>query len=69
MLARGVRKVTEAIRELRLKIIEESAWHHLDRRGMILKNMNTPEDYAEARRGMAAGKGSFALGSRNRRGD
>jgi molybdenum cofactor guanylyltransferase len=51
MLARGVRKVTEAINELRPKIIDESAWRHLDHRGIVLKNMNTPEDYVEARSG------------------
>jgi molybdopterin-guanine dinucleotide biosynthesis protein A len=49
-LARGVRKVTTAIDELRPEIVEESAWRHLDRQGMVLKNMNTPEDYVEARR-------------------
>lgn len=49
-LARGVRKVTEAIGELRIEIVEERAWRHLDPRGMVLQNMNTPEDYDEARR-------------------
>lgn len=49
-VGRGVRKVTEAVSQLNPEIIDERAWRHLDPRGMILKNMNTPEDYAEARR-------------------
>lgn len=49
-LARGVRKVTTAVDELSPEIIEARAWRHLDPQGTMLKNMNTPEDYAEARR-------------------
>lgn len=49
-LARGVRKVTDAIEELRPEVIEERRWRHLDPRGLVLRNMNTPEDYDEARR-------------------
>lgn len=48
-LDRGVRKVIAAIDELCPEIIEERSWRHLDHQGTVLKNMNTPEDYAEAR--------------------
>jgi molybdopterin-guanine dinucleotide biosynthesis protein A len=48
-MASGVRKVTDAIGELKLKIILESEWRPLDPRGLVLRNMNTPGDYEEAR--------------------
>jgi hypothetical protein len=44
-----VRKVTDAIGELKLKIILESEWRPLDPRGLVLRNMNTQVDYEEAR--------------------
>lgn len=49
-LARGVRKVTDAIGELKLDVIDHREWRRLDPRGLVLKNMNTPADYKEAQR-------------------
>jgi molybdenum cofactor guanylyltransferase len=49
-LARGVRKVTDAIDGLRLEVLDQRKWRHLDPRGLVLTNMNTPQDYDEARK-------------------
>jgi len=49
-LARGVRKVTEAIEGFRLEVVEQSEWRRADSRGLVLKNMNRPGDYVEARK-------------------
>jgi molybdopterin-guanine dinucleotide biosynthesis protein A len=49
-LARGVRKVTDAIEELRMDVVYQREWRRLDPRVLVLKNMNTPGDYDEARR-------------------
>jgi molybdopterin-guanine dinucleotide biosynthesis protein A len=49
-LARGVRKVTDAIGELNLDVVHQREWRRLDPGGMILMNMNTPADYEEALR-------------------
>jgi molybdenum cofactor guanylyltransferase len=48
-LERGTRKVTDAIAPLSMDIVQEQEWKHLDPHRMILKNMNTPGDYDEAR--------------------
>lgn len=48
-LARGVRKVSEAIQELRLEIVDSNEWRRIDSSGLILRNMNEPGDYEEAR--------------------
>jgi molybdopterin-guanine dinucleotide biosynthesis protein A len=50
----GVRKVTEALAGLRMETIDAHEWKALDPDGRILKNMNTPADYAEARKWWAA---------------
>jgi molybdopterin-guanine dinucleotide biosynthesis protein A len=47
--ARGVRKVSDAIEELRVEHVYPREWRRLDPRGLILKNMNAPGDYKEAR--------------------
>jgi molybdenum cofactor guanylyltransferase len=47
-LARGVRKVSEAIAELRVDFVEPRQWRRIDRSEMILRNMNAPEDYEKA---------------------
>jgi molybdopterin-guanine dinucleotide biosynthesis protein A len=47
-LAHGVRKITEALRDLHFEIVDEREWRHIDASGRVLRNMNTPEDYAEA---------------------
>lgn len=49
-LRRGVRKVTDALDQLRIEFVTESDWRHIDPEGRVLRNMNTPEDYEEARR-------------------
>jgi molybdopterin-guanine dinucleotide biosynthesis protein A len=46
----GVRKVTEAMKRLRLEVLDEPAWKRFDTEGRLFWNMNTPEDFAEARR-------------------
>ena len=48
-LGRGVRKVSEALRDLRVDRIPEAEWRALDPEGNVLANMNTPEEYAQAR--------------------
>jgi molybdopterin-guanine dinucleotide biosynthesis protein A len=49
-LARGVRKVTDAIGELNLDVVHQREWRRLDPSGLVLANMNTQADYEEARR-------------------
>ena len=48
-LRRGIRKVTDAIAPLRVQVVNEQEWQHIDRDGRVLRNMNTPQDYEEAR--------------------
>ena len=48
-LARGVRKVSDAIEGLRLELVYPREWSRLDPSGLVLKNMNTPADYRQAR--------------------
>ncbi len=45
----GVRKVTEAMKRLRMEVLDESAWKRFDSENRLFWNMNTPEDYEEAR--------------------
>jgi molybdenum cofactor guanylyltransferase len=47
-LSRDVRKVSEALRDLRVARIPEAEWRALDPEGNVLANMNTPEEYARA---------------------
>ncbi len=48
-LAHGVRKVSGAIQELGVEFVYPREWRHCDSDGSVLRNMNTPEDYEEAR--------------------
>jgi molybdopterin-guanine dinucleotide biosynthesis protein A len=48
-LARGLRKVSDAIKELRLDLVYPHEWRRIDPNGLVLKNMNAPGDYEEAR--------------------
>jgi len=48
-LERGVRKVTDAMADFRLEYPVESEWKEFDPEGRVLKNMNAPSDYEEAR--------------------
>lgn len=47
---RGVRKVTEAMKRLKMEVLDESVWKRFDSDGRLFWNMNTPEDYEEARK-------------------
>lgn len=46
----GIRKVTDAIVPLRVEYAEEAEWTALDPDHRVLNNMNSPEDYLEAKR-------------------
>lgn len=45
----GIRKVTDAIAPLGVQLVSEEEWQHIDPDGRVLRNMNTPQDYEEAR--------------------
>jgi molybdopterin-guanine dinucleotide biosynthesis protein A len=53
-LARGVRKVSDAIAELRVDFVYPREWRKIDASGLILRNMNAPGDYEEARKWWAS---------------
>ena len=53
-LHRGVRKVTDAMEQFRIEFVAERDWRHVDPGGRVLRNMNAPEDYQEARRWLEA---------------
>ncbi len=53
-LARGVRKVSDAVAELRVDLVYPREWRRIDPSGLILRNMNEPGDYEEARKWWAA---------------
>ena len=44
----GVRKVTEAMKRLRVEVLDETHWKRFDTAGKLFWNMNTPQDYKEA---------------------
>jgi molybdopterin-guanine dinucleotide biosynthesis protein A len=46
----GTRKVTEAMKHLRMEILDETHWKRFDNAGRLFWNMNTQADYEEARR-------------------
>lgn len=45
----GIRKVTDALADLQVQIVDESEWRKFDPDGSVLSNMNTPADYDKAR--------------------
>jgi molybdopterin-guanine dinucleotide biosynthesis protein A len=49
-LERGVRKVTDAMAEFRMECLSEGEWNKHDPEGRVLRNMNAPSDYEEARK-------------------
>ena len=51
---RGVRKVSDAIAELRVDFVYPREWQRIDSSELILQNMNAPGDYEEARNWWAA---------------
>ena len=48
-IERGVRKVTDGLESLRIETIEPADWKAFDSDGLLFKNMNSPEDYEEAK--------------------
>jgi molybdopterin-guanine dinucleotide biosynthesis protein A len=46
----GIRKVTDAMEQFRIEFVTEHDWRHIDPVGRVLRNMNAPEDYEEARK-------------------
>ena len=46
----GVRKVTEAMKRVPMEVLDESLWKRFDTEGRLFWNMNTREDFEEARR-------------------
>jgi molybdopterin-guanine dinucleotide biosynthesis protein A len=53
-LERGIRKVTDALAEFRKETPRESKWRELDPEGRVLRNMNSPSDYDEAKKRLEA---------------
>lgn len=49
-LASGIRKVTDGLKETLVELIDPFEWKAFDSEGLLFKNMNSPEDYEEARR-------------------
>jgi molybdopterin-guanine dinucleotide biosynthesis protein A len=49
-LARGVRKVSDAVEELRVDFVYPREWRGADPSGLVLKNMNAPAEYERARK-------------------
>jgi molybdopterin-guanine dinucleotide biosynthesis protein A len=46
----GVRKVAEAMKRLKMEVLDETHWKRFDTAGRLFWNMNTQADYQEARR-------------------
>jgi molybdopterin-guanine dinucleotide biosynthesis protein A len=46
----GVRKVTQALQQVKTEVLDEADWKRFDSDGRLFWNMNTPVEYAEARR-------------------
>ena len=49
-LNEGVRKVTEAMKRLRMEVLDEAHWKRFDNAGRLFWNMNTHQDYEAALR-------------------
>ena len=50
----GTRKITQAMKQLELEVIDESDWKRFDSAGRLFWNMNTAADYDEAKRVLEA---------------
>ena len=46
----GGRKVSEAMKRLRMEVLDHSSWKRFDNEKRLFWNMNTPVDFVEARR-------------------
>jgi molybdopterin-guanine dinucleotide biosynthesis protein A len=57
-LVRGVRQVSEAIEGLKAEVVPASEWREAEPSELILKNMNAPGDYEEARQWWLIGRTS-----------
>lgn len=53
-LHRGIRKVTDAVGRFRIEFVTERDWRHIDPDGRVLRNVNRPDDYEEARKWLEA---------------
>jgi molybdenum cofactor guanylyltransferase len=53
---RGVRKITEALKQVTTEVLDEAHWKRFDSAGRLFWNMNTLADYQEARRILGAGQ-------------
>jgi len=51
----GVRKITEAMKHLKMEVLDETHWKRFDSAGRLFWNMNTPADYDEVKRILEAG--------------
>jgi molybdopterin-guanine dinucleotide biosynthesis protein A len=52
----GIRKITEAMKQLKMEIVDESDWKRFDSAGRLFWNMNSAADYEEARKILEAGR-------------
>jgi hypothetical protein len=50
--------VSDAIDKLGVEFVYPREWHHFDPSGLVLRNMNAPEDYEEARKWWATVRSS-----------
>jgi len=46
----GARRVAEAMKHLRVEVLDETHWKRFDSAGRLFWNMNTPAEYDEAKR-------------------
>lgn len=56
IFASGVRKVTEAMKQLGMEVLDEGVWKRFDSDNRLFWNMNTPADYEEASRALETRK-------------
>jgi molybdopterin-guanine dinucleotide biosynthesis protein A len=47
---RGVRKIIDALEEVKTEVLDEADWKRFDNRGRLFWNMNTAADFEEVRR-------------------
>jgi molybdenum cofactor guanylyltransferase len=47
---RGVRKVTDALKQVKTEVLDEADWKRFDSAGRLFWNMNTAADFEEVRR-------------------
>jgi molybdopterin-guanine dinucleotide biosynthesis protein A len=55
-IARGVRKVTQALEDLSIERVPPGDIREFDPRGVLFQNLNAPEEYAHAREDLEAGQ-------------